>query len=121
MEEFFKIIISFITGVLAAGAGAYFNDRIATSRELKSFYGWVLSILSLLLEVKEKENGVSDSLTTTELHYCYSKLWSVIPETDNGVNVRAEITRFIKGGGNLDELQNDEGMKKLHCWLKKNA
>ena len=111
------IVIGAILGFLGAVYGGIIAENRQRKKELRHAYSWVSSLLYRLID-QEDVDGVKISITAQELHYTFNKLWYLIPETENDLNVREAIFRFIKGGDQLPELKDDEQINALHQWLK---
>jgi len=87
---------------------------------LKEFYSWVSSLLYRLLERKELKK-VKVDLTTQTLHYTFNRLWTRIPRKETELEVRALIFSFLKGGGELDKIMEDQKFHELRDWLEKKS
>lgn len=120
MYEFLLTLLGAIIGFLGAILGAIIAENRKDKRELKEFYSWVASLLYRLLERKEAEK-VKGGLTTQTLHYTFGRLWTRIPQKDKKLEVRALIFRFLKGGGELNKIMEDEEFHKLCDWLEKKS
>ena len=111
------ILIGSVLGFLGAVLGGILAENRQRKKELQEAYSWVSSLLYRLIDLEDVD-GVTVSITARELHYTFNKFWYLVPETENGLNVREAIFRFLKGGKHLQKLKDDEQIKELHRWLK---
>ncbi len=124
MTEPVLTLISTVTGAAIGFMGAVYGAIIAENRrrkkELSEFYSWVYSLLEILLKMEEIEE-VKVNLTAPGLHYSFHKLWSQIPEKEEGLKIREPMYQFLKGGGKLDEVMENNNLEGLRDWLEKRA
>ncbi len=120
MQEIYLVLLGSIIGYFGTISGAILAECIKEKRELKVFYSWLAFFLERLIKKRELSKGKED-LTTPSLHYTYNNIWTQIPQKDGKLEVRELILKFLKGGGELDKIIDDDKYNQLLEWLYKKS